>query len=148
MADWQSFKEDTRRHYGVDTTALESAFEREQREYYMLSSSWEELSPDQVMGEPAVLWAGLPFVLHSHLNPSRAPSPWTRAIVKRLDLHTCTVADALGIAAGTEFRCAITRSGRVSGWAGWFDVDFAGTAEQPTNNITLDTSPAAGVCQE
>ena len=104
MSDWQDFAQTTHTVYGVDMSVLEKDFEREQKEYYLLSSRWSELPGDAVLAEPKV--------------------------VKHFDMMTCTLQDSRGIPAdypdatfdfeidGTEL------SGPVSGFAGWFTADF------------------------
>jgi type I protein arginine methyltransferase len=63
--DWHRFKRDTRQYYDVDMTVLEGVYEHEQKGYYILSSFWAELGPDQCVGAPA--------------------------LVKAFDMHTCTL---------------------------------------------------------
>jgi type I protein arginine methyltransferase len=46
-------------------SVLEGVYEAEQKNYYILSSFWAELQPQQCVGEPAV--------------------------VKEFDMHTCTL---------------------------------------------------------
>jgi len=52
-------------------SCLTPAYKKEQNDYFAMSSAWCELRGDQVIGEPVP--------------------------VKALDLHTCTVADAMGV---------------------------------------------------
>ena len=68
MEDWKEFAETTSNLYGVDMSVLESNFDREQKEYYVLSSRWAELPTSCLLAECAV--------------------------VKELDMHVCTVEDA------------------------------------------------------
>eukprot|EP00540_Astrosyne_radiata_P009554 CAMPEP_0116865172 /NCGR_PEP_ID=MMETSP0418-20121206/25247_1 /TAXON_ID=1158023 /ORGANISM="Astrosyne radiata, Strain 13vi08-1A" /LENGTH=70 /DNA_ID=CAMNT_0004500509 /DNA_START=1 /DNA_END=209 /DNA_ORIENTATION=+ len=70
MSDWFEFASSTKGVYGVDMSILESDFEREQREYYLLSSRWSELTPEAVLAEPA--------------------------IVKSLDMMACSIDDSRG----------------------------------------------------
>jgi protein arginine N-methyltransferase 1 len=104
MSDWQDFCQTTNTVYGVDMSVLEKDFEREQKEYYLLSSRWSELPPESVLAEPKVL--------------------------KEYDMATCSLEDSRGIPVdypdarfdfdvnGNEY------SGPVSGFAGWFTADF------------------------
>ena len=104
MSDWQDFAQTTHTVYGVDMSVLEKDFEREQKEYYLLSSRWSELPGDAVLAEPKV--------------------------IKHYDMATCTIEDSRGIPAdypdatfdfevdGNEF------AGPISGFAGWFTADF------------------------
>ena len=104
MSDWYEFASSTKAVYGVDMSILESEFEREQREYYLLSSRWSELAPEAVLAEPKM--------------------------VKHLDMCTCTIDDSRGIPlgaphAGFDFEIDGTEvAGPVSGFAGWFTADF------------------------
>jgi len=144
MSDWHEFAETTRTVYGVDMSVLESEFDREQREYYVLSSRWAELPPSSIVADPQV--------------------------VKTLDMHTCTVDDSRGISVGdvgstfdfdvTADEQAFSRgsgksaagAGTISGFAGWFTVDFksrtdeAGATAAPTvpNPAHLSTGPEMG----
>ena len=76
MGDWNEFVETTKTTYGVDMSVLHRDFEREQKEYYLLSSKWSEFTPSAILAAPQV--------------------------VKTLDMHTCTIADSKGIFSGDE----------------------------------------------
>ena len=108
MQDWFQFVESTKSMYGVDMCVLEESFEKEQKEYYLLSSRWAELQPNALLADPQV--------------------------VKRLDLATCTIEESRGIALGDEcsaFDFDISCEGDdydgapISGFAGWFTSDFS-----------------------
>lgn len=131
MEDWKEFAETTSNLYGVDMSVLESNFDREQKEYYVLSSRWAELPTRFVLAEAAV--------------------------VKELDMHVCTVEDArgVGLSVGEDEGCGapfdfdiVGRSyvendgvggheGPISGFAGWFTVDF----KSRTDDIGKDVAP-------
>ncbi|GAX16444.1 type I protein arginine methyltransferase [Fistulifera solaris] len=104
MADWNDFEQTTNTMYGVDMSILAPDYEREQKEYYMLSSRWTELPPEAVLAEPAV--------------------------IKRYDMMTCTLQQAKGLFASdpeSSFDFEIEGSkvqGPVSGFSGWFTADF------------------------
>mmetsp|Transcript_50295 Transcript_50295/g.151416 ORF Transcript_50295/g.151416 Transcript_50295/m.151416 type:complete len:353 (-) Transcript_50295:196-1254(-) len=106
MGDWAEFVDSTKSMYGVDMQVLEGDFEREQKEYYLLSSHWSELGPDQVLAEPAA--------------------------IKEYDMATCTIEDARGLTVDEgpgvgafDFDVdADKAAGPISGLAGWFTVDF------------------------
>jgi protein arginine N-methyltransferase 1 len=104
MSDWQDFCQTTNTVYGVDMSVLEKDFEREQKEYYLLSSRWSELPPESVLAEPKIL--------------------------KEFDMATCTLEDSRGIPAGyadARFDFDVNGnefSGPISGFAGWFTADF------------------------
>jgi len=130
MGEWNEFVETTSSTYGVDMSVLGEDFDREQKEYYLLSSRWSELMPDAII----------------------APA----TIVKSLDMATCTIAQARGIAMGDEgsrFEFNVigpdrspggapvnnwSIDGPISGFAGWFTADF----KSRTDEFARDTAPA------
>lgn len=140
MEDWKEFAETTQNMYGVDMSVLKKDFDREQREYYVLSSRWAELSTACLLAEP-----------------------W---VVKEYDMHVCTVEDArgVGLAVGqdegvgapfdfdVEDRSSSGAVGPISGFAGWFTVDFKsrtdeagrGVAPEVPNPAYLSTGPEMG----
>jgi hypothetical protein len=63
--EWDKFKEETKHFYDVSMDVLEEQFDREQKEYYIQSAIWYELLPEHIVSTPV--------------------------IIKRLDLHTCTL---------------------------------------------------------
>lgn len=118
MRDWSKFSEDMKNQYGVNMQVLDNTFEKEQVDYYLYSALWTELRPEHVVGQPVV--------------------------IKRLDLNNCTVADAECVPS-TPFEFNVPLPIRVSGFAGWFTVDFAGSAITPvTRRVTLSTGPEVG----
>jgi type I protein arginine methyltransferase len=103
MSDWYDFAETTSQTYGVDMNILEGDYDREQKDYYMLSSRWMELTPDALLAEPVR--------------------------IKHLDMMTCTLDDSRGIGPDEgPFDFDIVgdevRGSPVSGLAGWFTSDF------------------------
>lgn len=116
MGDWTEFVDSTRAMYGVDMNILEKDFEREQREYYLLSSHWSELGPEQVLCDPVA--------------------------IKEFDMATCTIEDARGLSVeeGPDVGAfdfdvdADAVVGPISGVAGWFDVDF----KSRTDNVGIE----------
>ena len=118
MRDWGSFMVDMKEHYNVDMTVLDAPYEKEQRDYYIYSSLWTELNPNHVVGQPAIL--------------------------KQLDLNKCSIAESASIN-DQSFEILVPYNLRVSGFAGWFTVDFAGSAESPVNQrVVLTTGPEGG----
>jgi protein arginine N-methyltransferase 1 len=118
MADWTKFSEEMKRFYHLDMGALSGPFEKEQIDYYVYSSLWTELQRDQVVGQPVV--------------------------IKRLNLNTCTLEDSKGVSE-TPFSLTIPFPVTISGFAGWFTVDFAGSSGSPvTKRVTLSTGPEVG----
>ena len=104
-------------HYLLLRRCLEGAYEKEQRDYYLMSSHWCELAGDQVIGQPAA--------------------------IKHLDLHTCTIEDSLGVN-DAPFHFTAPQPTVMSGFAGWFEVDFAGSNELACRSVTtvMPTPPA------
>lgn len=118
MSEWSKFSREMGQFYNVDMSALNGAFEKEQSDYYIYSSLWTELSTEHVIGQPVV--------------------------IKRLDLNTCTLADAEGVVK-TPFDICVPFPIRVSGFAGWFTVDFNGSVANPVHvRKTLSTGPEMG----
>jgi protein arginine N-methyltransferase 1 len=130
MSDWYEFAESTASTYGVNMKCLEKNYEKEQREYYLLSSKWSELPDEAVIAEPVV--------------------------VKTLDMATCTLHESKGILPGASapFKFNIEgEQGKVcSGFAGWFTSDFKSrtddegkdAAPKLTNPVLLSTGPENG----
>ena len=127
MSDWHDFEQTTSQMYGVNMNILEKDFDREQKEYYLLSSRWTELQPEAILAEPAV--------------------------VKRLDMITCGIEDARGVedaAFDFDIRGDET-AGPISGIAGWFTCDFCSRTDENTELAPklhrpafLSTGPEAG----
>ena len=156
MDDWKEFAETTQTMYGVDMSILGEDFDREQKEYYVLSSRWAELPTSCLLAEPVV--------------------------VKEYDMHVCTVEDARGVgldvgkdggsgapfdfdivgksssleaaaaASSSNLAFADGVSGPISGFAGWFTVDFKGRTDEVGRGVApevynpsyLSTGPEMG----
>lgn len=128
MEDWSQFVSSTRETYGVSMSCLTDLFEKESKEYYMLSSRWSELPNDALLAEPAVL--------------------------KIFDMCTCTLEDSLGFLPGNAVPFSFEVDGNmqstsnkfdsdgyeqqpnvqkppvVSGFAGWFTADFKSRTDE------------------
>jgi protein arginine N-methyltransferase 1 len=118
MNEWSTFKDEMHQYYNINMEALSKPFEKEQKDYYVYSSLWTELRQEHVIGQPAV--------------------------VKRLNLNTCTLEDSLGVDP-TNYNITIPFPVRISGFAGWFTVDFAGSKDSPVaKRVTLSTGPEVG----
>ncbi len=124
MGEWHEFVESTKSVYGVDMSVLGECYDREQKEYFLLSSRWAELPADATLATPAV--------------------------VKKLDMCTCTLEDSKGIFAGDQdstFDFDVvaddTPGGtNVSGFAGWFDADFKSRTDEGGVNAPKLSNPA------
>ncbi|KAG5178611.1 S-adenosyl-L-methionine-dependent methyltransferase [Tribonema minus] len=116
--EWHRFKREMRQYYDCDMNVLEGVYEEEQKGYYILSSFWAELQPDQCVGQGAM--------------------------IKHFDMHTCTLEDVQGVEE-TPFRINVEHDCRVSGFAGWFTADFRGTEANPLPvPVLLSTAPDNG----
>ena len=116
MSDWSSFVSSTKQTYGVDMKCLTANFEKETREYYILSSRWSELPIEAVVADAV--------------------------IVKEYDMMTCTIEDSKGIQTPVDFEFEVDPSlmhdslknpGQtplLSGFAGWFTTDFKSRTDE------------------
>jgi hypothetical protein len=115
MQEWINFGQDMKAMYNIDCDAISSSYQKEQKDYYIYSSLWTELRVENVIGEPVV--------------------------VKRMDLNTCTLADAEGVT-NAPYDITIPFPITISGFAGWFTVDFNGSVQTPANHrVCLSTGP-------
>lgn len=118
MFDWKTFSEQMKSMYHVDMSTLTAPYKKEQEDYYIYSGLWTELRSEHLIGQPAV--------------------------IKRLDLHTCTLKDSEGVDE-IIFNIEVPFPITVSGFAGWFTVHFNGSTENPaTHRVLLSTGPEAG----
>lgn len=118
MQDWATFSAEMKGYYNVDMSVLTTPYEKEQSDYYIYSSLWTELRIEQVVGDAVVM--------------------------KALDLNTCTLVDAECVNP-TAFDITVPFAVQVSGLAGWFTVDFKGSALTPAvKEVTLSTGPEVG----
>ncbi|KAL6861509.1 hypothetical protein ACP4OV_017209 [Aristida adscensionis] len=115
MDDWSLFVEETRTFYGVNMNALTKAYKTEHEKYYLKSAIWNNLHPNQVIGQAAV--------------------------IKEIDCLTATVDEI------REVRCQVALpisldGGRLAALAGWFDVHFRGSKQNPAaEEVELTTAP-------
>ncbi len=118
LNEYEKFSQEMSKFYNINVGPLDEAFHKEQKDYYIYSSLWTELRQQHVIGDPCV--------------------------IKTLDLQTCTLEDASDVKP-VAFSINIPFAVQVSGYAGWFTVDFAGSEGTPlTRCITLSTGPEAG----
>ncbi|XP_042493117.1 protein arginine N-methyltransferase PRMT10 [Macadamia integrifolia] len=115
MNDWHNFVDETKTYYGVDMSVLTKPFDAEQKKYYLQTSLWNNLHPQQVIGTPA--------------------------IVKEIDCLTASVHDIIDVR--SNFSSSITERTRLCGFAGWFDVHFRGNKDNPARReVELTTAPS------
>ncbi|KAI4379449.1 hypothetical protein MLD38_005745 [Melastoma candidum] len=115
MDDWYSFLEETKSYYGVDMSILTRSFDEEQKKYFLHTSLWSNLQPEEVIGTPA--------------------------IVCEIDCLTATVQDIAEVR--SQFSCKIHTDARLCGFGGWFDVHFRGRVDNPAEEeIELTTEPS------
>ncbi|CAN1216607.1 Protein arginine N-methyltransferase PRMT10, partial [Linum perenne] len=116
MDDWHNFVKDTKDSYGVDMDILTKPFSAEQRTYYLQTSLWQKLHPNQLIG--------------------------TAAIIKEIDCLTASVNDISEVR--SNFSSSIDMENTIlCGFAGWFDVHFRGRKDNPAQHeIELTTAPS------
>lgn len=118
LESWDQFSNHTRRKYNISMSALNEQYEVEVAGEMLYSSMWASLHEEQVVGKPN--------------------------IIKKLNLNNCTSGDAEGIK-HSPFEMLIMDATNVSGFAGWFTVEFLGNDLQPTTSpVTLTTAPGKG----
>eukprot|EP01035_Chromulina_nebulosa_P021290 gene21290-27585_t len=118
MNDWDRFSSDMINVYNVDVSVLTKQYDKEQSDYYTYSSLWTELQVEHVIGQPV--------------------------IIKQLDLNTCTLADS-EVLKQTPYEIVMPFPVTISGFAGWFTVDFNGSAGSPVaKRVVLSTGPEVG----
>ena len=104
MQEWVKFGQDMKSKYAIDCSAISSAYQKEQIDYFIYSSLWTELRVEDAIGEPVV--------------------------VKRLDLNTCTLADAEGVTK-TPYKINIPFPITISG-----SLNILKNASQPLINVS------------
>lgn len=118
MREWSKFSNEMKQYYNIDMSALDQPYKKEQADYYIYSSLWTELRIEHVVGQPVV--------------------------IKQMDLNKCTLAEAECVRE-TAFNINIPFPVSISGYAGWFTVNFNGSVENPaTKRVILSTGPEVG----
>lgn len=118
MQDWSAFSREMKELYNVDVSCLNESYSKEQADYYVYSSLWTELAIEHLIGVPSV--------------------------IKELDINTCTLFDSEDVKR-TPFEILIPFPVTISGFAGWFTVDFNGSEGSPVSRaIQLSTGPEVG----
>ncbi|XP_010925253.1 protein arginine N-methyltransferase PRMT10 [Elaeis guineensis] len=116
MNDWYNFVEVTETHYGVNMNVLTKPYHEEHEKYYLKTSLWNNLHPNQVIGTPA--------------------------IIKEIDCLMATVDEIRDVTSKFSLSINMDRT-RLSGFAGWFDVHFRGSMQNPAmHKIELTTAPS------
>ncbi|KAL6523817.1 Protein arginine N-methyltransferase prmt10 [Orobanche hederae] len=115
VKEWGSFVNETKKYYGVDMSVLTKPYTQEQRRYYIQTSIWNNLHPQQIIGTPVV--------------------------VKEIDCLTTSVNDIREVHASIS--SSITQElAKFCGFGGWFDVHFRGSNKNPAlQEIELSTAP-------
>uniref|UniRef100_A0A7N0ZTV5 Protein arginine N-methyltransferase PRMT10 n=1 Tax=Kalanchoe fedtschenkoi TaxID=63787 RepID=A0A7N0ZTV5_KALFE len=116
MEDWYYFADEMQNDYGVNMNILSDAYSEEQRKYFLQTTLWSNLHPNQVVGTPS--------------------------IIKEIDCSTATVNEILEVR--SNFSTKITEEdARLCALGGWFDVHFRGSDQNPAQQeIELTTAPS------
>lgn len=118
MEDWQTFSRNMQQNYNINVKCLTAAYDKEQADYFIYSALWTELQPEHVLGQPVV--------------------------IKQIDLNTCTLEDVDSLR-NIPFSFKLPVPAEMSGFAGWFTTDFAGSVNNPvTKRVILSTGPEVG----
>ncbi|KAM0944871.1 putative methyltransferase [Dioscorea sansibarensis] len=116
MSDWHCFVDEMESQYGVNMNVLTKPYQEENEKYYLKTSLWNNLHPNQVIGTPA--------------------------IIKEIDCLTATIDEIRELHVKFSLRINLDRT-RLSGFAGWFDVHFRGSLQNPAKNeVELTTAPS------
>lgn len=117
LAGWTEFVEDMQDFYKVDLGCLDGDFHAEQQEYFLQTSQWCDVHPDQMMGPPCCF--------------------------KEYDLKTVTL-EELKAPLRAEFALPLHVGGPVESICGYFDTSFRGSRENPAyQEVLLTTAPDA-----
>jgi len=117
LEGWQEFEGEMLDYYGVDLSCLGEAYDKEQRDYYIDATAWQDVHPSQLVGQPVCF--------------------------KEFDLNKVQIAD---IQNSISAACTlpIGESGPIQGLCAWFDVQFRGSEENPADEeVLLSTAPDA-----
>jgi type I protein arginine methyltransferase len=106
LDEWHSFVREVRAYYDVDLACLTKDYELEQREYLQQTASWSDVHPGNLLGKTAV--------------------------IKHFDLSTISL-EEVKAPIHSHFELLITRPGPIHGLAGFFDVAFRGSLQEPAD---------------
>jgi protein arginine N-methyltransferase 1 len=142
MDEWERFVPKNLNRFGVDMSCLSGDFDKEHSDYYLCSSVWCELKPSDLITDAAIILS--------------------------LDCNKCTLEDYKTVSSQYNLRINnksasrpnpgarpgrgpgyVSRgpgpSSRITGIAGWFEVDFLGSEQNPAPaKVTLSTAPHIG----
>jgi protein arginine N-methyltransferase 1 len=142
MQDWDRFVPKIMNRFGVDMSCLTGDFDNEHSDYYLCSSVWCELKPNDLLSNSAQILSidcntcslneyksvqnsfALPI-----LSKSYPPKPGKRG--SRGSPHGPSSPEQ--------------KPTKLTGFAGWFEVDFLGSKENAAPaKVTLSTAPNVG----
>ncbi|XP_039126042.1 protein arginine N-methyltransferase PRMT10-like [Dioscorea cayenensis subsp. rotundata] len=116
MSDWNCFANNMESQYGVNMNVLTRPYLEENEKYYLKTSLWNNINPSQVIGTPDV--------------------------IKEIDCLTVTVDEIRELHVKFSLRIKQDKT-KLSGFAGWFDVRFRGSTQNPAKNeVVLTTAPS------
>jgi protein arginine N-methyltransferase 1 len=146
MQDWNKFVPKTLNRFAVDMSCLSNEFDKEHSDYYLSSSVWCEL-------RPADLLTNYTQILSIDCNTCKLEDYKSvnykfnlQILNKYLTSHPKHSGRG-GFHRGSNPppRNNRTEPIRLSGFAGWFEVDFLGSAQNPApSKVTLSTAPHIG----
>jgi len=112
---WEEFEQYMEEENDLKVDNLREAYEKEQLEYLLQSAQWCQVPASELIGD--------------------------RFSILSLDAHTCTKQDVTTFK--SQFRATITNNAVLNAFGGWFDVQFNGSADDPTPNpVELTTAPS------
>lgn len=122
MDGWSDFVREVKQYYDVDMACLTESYKEEQADYFSRTAAWADVHPSQALGPPACL--------------------------KSYDLLTLSLEELKADLQAT-FKLRLLQSGPVEALAGYFDVQFRGSPQNPTDfPVTLTTAPdPTGLCR-
>jgi protein arginine N-methyltransferase 1 len=115
--NWEYFNSDMKAFYGVDLGSLTEDFDKEQRDYFINSTAWQDVHPSQVVGQPMCF--------------------------KTYDLGKVSISEIQDTITAS-CTLPIQEPVMIEGLCSWFDVQFAGSPENPADEtVLLSTAPDA-----
>jgi len=152
VQEWQRFVPKTSNRFGVDMSSLGPDFDKEHSDYYLCSSVWCELRPgDLITNSTQILsidcntctledYKSVHYNFNLHILKS---SGGTTAKPPRSSRGGG--GHPSGGGGGHPRGGSPPQASRLSGFAGWFEVDFMGSKQNPApTKVTLSTAPHIG----